>query len=145
MGIASNWLTPRLRDATLPPVDGKLAVATAQPPPDAATTAPPAGDAARATRDVQVRLNVQVARIVVDGADATMTNGAATIALADGSHTIEVTSPGRVPLKTQVEVSATATTFAFEIERSKTKPKPTKDKPPTTDKPPKGDYTIDPF
>ncbi len=137
-----------------------IAIATAPPSPDAAAatgSASPLSEAATATatgsavvattRDVQVRVNVPTARISVDGAEITFSNGAATVALADGSHTIAVSSPGRVPLTTQVEVSATTTRFELALVKAKptttSKDKPPKDKPKT--EPPKGDYTINPF
>ena len=144
-GPASATTLSDAANATAPP-SPDAAADTDSASPDAAIASSPA---VATTRDVQVRVNVPIARISVDGADIKTSNGAATVALADGAHTIEVTSPGRVPLTTQVEVSATRTTFELAMVKSKptttttTKDKPPKDKSRTD--PPKGDYTINPF
>ena len=125
------------RDAASAP-DAATAVVGATPTDAASVVTPPVA------RTVHIRVNVPVSRILIDGAEVIAPNGVATVALADGAHNIEVSAPGRIPFKTELQVSSMTTAIEVKLERSK-RQVPAGSKQGSGSGQTNGDYTIDPF
>ena len=150
-GSGSSAVAGASVDAAVAPVQAGDGAVAAVPGADTGVTAVPvdsvavvsAPDAPVATvpaaRDVTIHLNVPAARVVVDGAIVKVVSGAATVALADGPHTVAVTAAGRVPFETKFDVSTSSTTIEVKLGRAQ-KSGTTKGSGSNT-----GDYTIDPF
>jgi serine/threonine-protein kinase len=103
-------------------------VADARAAESAATIAQPvASDAAlpaAMTRDVEIRVSSSSAKLEIDGAPVSLTEGIARVQLVDGAHRLRASAPGRTTVDKTFEVSATSPAVEVRLERVKVGARP---------------------